>query len=183
MNPSGKLLLSFPRRVKDNPTYLNYRSERGRTLYGEDIYVGYRYYEAVEQEVLFLLGYGLSYTSFSISDLRTTDDAETGVLRVSCQSEIQVRCRAPRSRRYISHDITRLIRRPVQELVGFNKVFLQPGEEKVASIEMQIKYAAPFWDEGRGMWIAEKDKYDILVGSTSSLAVELWRWSAFEGGF
>lgn len=55
-SPSGKLPLSFPRRIEDTPTYLNFGSERGRVLYGEDIYVGYRYYEKVDRDVLYPFG-------------------------------------------------------------------------------------------------------------------------------
>lgn len=68
-NPSGKLPLSFPVRLEDNPSYLNFQSERGRVLYGEDIYVGYRYYEKSKRAPLFPFGYGLSYTTFVRSNL------------------------------------------------------------------------------------------------------------------
>ncbi|KAH7403006.1 putative beta-glucosidase I [Cadophora sp. MPI-SDFR-AT-0126] len=67
VNPSGKLPLTFPKRIQDNPAYLNYKSESGRIIYGEDIFVGYRYYEKLDLPVLFPFGHGLSYTSFSIS--------------------------------------------------------------------------------------------------------------------
>jgi beta-glucosidase len=56
ISPSGKLPLSFPRRLQDTPTFLNFGSERGRVIYGEDIYVGYRYYEKVDRCVLFPFG-------------------------------------------------------------------------------------------------------------------------------
>ena len=69
VNPSGKLPLSFPVRVEDNPSYLNYRSDRGRVLYGEDIYIGYRFYESVKRKTQFSFGWGLSYTTFQISHL------------------------------------------------------------------------------------------------------------------
>ncbi|MBE3046627.1 glycoside hydrolase family 3 C-terminal domain-containing protein, partial [Candidatus Bathyarchaeota archaeon] len=68
-NPSGKLSLSFPVHLRDNPSYLNFRAEGGRTLYGEDVYVGYRFYEYMERPVLFPFGHGLSYTSFAFSGL------------------------------------------------------------------------------------------------------------------
>lgn len=56
INPSAKLPLSFPLRVQDNPAFLSSRSEKGRMHYSEDIYVGYRYYEKLEKEVLFPFG-------------------------------------------------------------------------------------------------------------------------------
>jgi beta-glucosidase len=56
ISPNGKLPLSFPRRLQDTPSFLNFGSERGRVIYGEDIYVGYRYYEKVDRCVLFPFG-------------------------------------------------------------------------------------------------------------------------------
>lgn len=67
--PFGELSLTFPKHAADNPAGLNYKSQRGRTLYGKDICFGYRFYEATEKDVLFPFGHGLSYTSFSFSDL------------------------------------------------------------------------------------------------------------------
>jgi beta-glucosidase len=182
-NPSGKLSLTFPRRVKDNPTYLNYRSERGRTLYGEDIYVGYRYYEAVQQEVLFPFGHGLSYTTFSFSNLRISDDTSSGILRTSCTIKNTGKVPGAEVAQVYITQHNPSIRRPIKELVGFNKVFLQPGEEKVVVVEAETKYAASFWDEAKHMWIAEKDKYDILVGSTSNLSEDLENGCVLKGTF
>lgn len=168
--PAASYPFSFPRRVKDDPTYLNYRSEGGRTLYGEDVYVGYRYYETVEQDVLFPFGHGLSYTTFSFSDLHVSNDAETGMLKVSCSvKNTGERPGSEVAQVYVTQR-NPSIRRPVKELVGYNKVFLQPGEQKVVTIEMQTKYAASYWDEAQDKWIVEKDEYDVLVGSTSALA-------------
>jgi beta-glucosidase len=56
INPSARLPLSFPRKLSDNPAFLNFTSERGRVIYGEDVYVGYRYYEKLERDVLFPFG-------------------------------------------------------------------------------------------------------------------------------
>ena len=72
VNPSGKLPITFPRHLSQNPAFLNYRSERGRVLYGEDVYVGYRYYEKLGTQPLFPFGHGLSYTSFQLSRLEGT---------------------------------------------------------------------------------------------------------------
>lgn len=57
VNPSGRLPLTFPRSLKDSPTFLNFRAEGGRILYGEDIYVGYRWYDTLEIAPLFAFGY------------------------------------------------------------------------------------------------------------------------------
>ncbi|CAM1507972.1 Fc.00g048200.m01.CDS01 [Cosmosporella sp. VM-42] len=69
VNPAAKLPLTMPRRLADNPAALSFRSENGRVLYSEDVYVGYRWYDTLEIEPLFAFGHGLSYTTFELSDL------------------------------------------------------------------------------------------------------------------
>jgi len=122
VNPSGKLALSFPVRVQDNPANLNYRSERGRTLYGEDIYIGYRYYEAVGKEVMFPFGHGLSYTSFEFSKLAVKNDGKHATVCVTVQNTGKI-AGAQVIQIYISQR-TPSIRRPNKELKGFQKLFL-----------------------------------------------------------
>jgi beta-glucosidase len=67
VNPSGKLTVTFPKRLEDNPAYINYPGWKD-VHYGEGIFVGYRYYEKKDVEPLFPFGHGLSYTSFSYSE-------------------------------------------------------------------------------------------------------------------
>ncbi len=70
VNPSGHLPETFPVKLADNPSYLFYGGEGNVAEYREGIFVGYRYYDKKEAEVLFPFGHGLSYTSFAYSDLR-----------------------------------------------------------------------------------------------------------------
>ncbi|KAB8290818.1 hypothetical protein EYC80_008455 [Monilinia laxa] len=165
INPSAKLPLSFPKRIEDNPAFLSFRSERGRVIYGEDIYIGYRWYEALNLPVLFPFGYGLSYTQFSLSDL-TVEKIEKSIkvgVKVKNTGEIPG---AEVVQVYIKQQ-NPSIRRPNKELKGFDKVFLQAGEEKTVEVNIDIKYAAAFWDEVREAWIVEKDEYEVIVGNTS----------------
>lgn len=174
VNPSGKLPMTFPRHLRDNPAFLNYRSERGRVLYGEDIYVGYRYYERLSLKPLFPFGHGLSYTTFRFSDLNismSNADARpsssealvtvtftvenTGSREGAEVAQIYIQQREPS------------ISRPIKELKGFDKVFLQPGEKQKVQVDMERKYACSFWDEGRDMWILEKGRYKVFVGNSS----------------
>lgn len=167
VNPSGKLPLSFPARIEDNPAYLHFSSERGRVLYGEDVFIGYRWYEATKKEPLWCFGWGLSYTSFLLTDLKIANDTELGqiVVIVTVRNEgtldgaevVQVYV----SQRHPS------IRRPCKELKGFEKIFLEAGESAVVEIRLERKYATSFWDEERDMWIEEADTYDVLVGNSS----------------
>ncbi|KAK9311756.1 glycoside hydrolase superfamily [Lipomyces starkeyi] len=168
VNPSGRLPLSFPVKVQDNPAYLNYRSERGRTLYGEDIYIGYRYYEAVEKDVFFPFGHGLSYSTFEFSDLAVKVDPESGTLTVKSKvTNVSGPAGSEVVQVYI-HQHNPSIGRPPKELKGFSKVAVAAGESKTVEIVLEIKRATSFWDETENSWISEKDTYDILVGASSA---------------
>ncbi|KAL9125262.1 MAG: hypothetical protein Q9217_005510 [Psora testacea] len=164
VNPSGKLSLSFPRLLSDNPTYFNWGSERGRVLYGEDVYVGYRYYDTVGRPALFAFGHGLSYTTFAFSDL-SVRKSESISVAISIENTGK-RSGAEVVQVYVSQEKPS-IRRPIKELKGFKKVFLEPGQKKVVTVEMELKYAASFWDEDRVAWVMEAGKYAVLVGSSS----------------
>ncbi|RFU32983.1 hypothetical protein B7463_g3316, partial [Scytalidium lignicola] len=166
-NPSAKLPLSFPKRLQDNPAYLSFRSERGRTLYGEDIYIGYRWYESIELPALFPFGHGLSYTTFAFSNLQIEKSEEKLNVTVSISNTGKV-AGAQVAQVYISQK-NPSIRRPVKELKGFKKVYLEPGEVKEVKIEMDLKYAVSFWDEVRSAWIMEKDEYEVLLSDSSAL--------------
>lgn len=168
VNPSGKLSVSFPCQLSDNPSYLNWGSERGRVLYGEDIYVGYRYYEKINLPTRFPFGHGLSYTTFvfspvNLSDVTSSSQTISAVLNVTNDGS---RAGAEVVQIYIA-PVSPSIRRPVKELKGFKKVFLEAGETKEVEIVMELKYAASFWDEERKSWIVEKGKYKVLVGNSS----------------
>ncbi|KAL4810909.1 glycosyl hydrolase family 3 N terminal domain-containing protein [Aspergillus unguis] len=166
VNPSGKLSLSWPLDVKHNPAYLNYASVGGRVLYGEDIYVGYRFYEKTSREVLFPFGHGLSYSTFEISpevtvfpEIFTAEDPPTVSVPVKNSGKVpgaqvlQLYVAAPNSP----------TPRPQKELHGFERVFLQPGEDSIVKIQLD-KYATSFWDEIEGMWKREAGVYEIIPG-------------------
>jgi beta-glucosidase len=175
VNPSAKLPLSFPKKLQDNPAFLSYRTERGRTLYGEDIYVGYRWYETLDMDVAFPFGHGLSYTSFELSDLKVVKKGE--VLNVSVKvTNTGERDGAEVVQVYVSQKKPS-IKRPKKELKGFAKVALKKGESKVVEVPIQVKYAASFWDEVRDAWIVEKDSYEVIVGDSSAAK------GALSGGF
>lgn len=166
VNPSGKLPLSFPNRNEDNPAFLNYRSERGRTVYGEEVYIGYRFYEKTKKDVAFPFGHGLSYTKFEMKDLSVKDSGEDIVASVSVSNTGTV-AGAQVVQVYVNQH-SPSINRPIKELKGFTKVFLKAGETKTAEVSISKKYAASFWDEDRDMWIMEKDEYNVLVGDSSA---------------
>ncbi|KAH6720884.1 glycoside hydrolase superfamily [Leptodontidium sp. MPI-SDFR-AT-0119] len=161
-NPSGKLPLSFPKKLSDNPAFLNFGSQRGRVIYGEDVYVGYRYYEKLEMEVLFPFGHGLSYTTFAYTSLQSTVHSiiltvtNTGPLPGSDIVQL-----------YVSPDSSCSIPRPVKELKGFTKVYLEAGESKQVDIQLD-RFAFSFWDEILRAWVEEKGIYTLSVGRSSA---------------
>ncbi|GLI73535.1 hypothetical protein PoHVEF18_001753 [Penicillium ochrochloron] len=169
VNPCGKLPLSWPVDVKHNPAYLNYASVGGRVLYGEDIYAGYRFYEKTEREVLFPFGHGLSYTTFEVSPSVTIAPE---IFNMECPSVATVQIKntgkvagAQILQLYISAPESPTPR-PSKELHGFEKVFLQPGEEKTVDIQLD-RYATSFWDEIEDMWKSEQGTYEVLIGTSS----------------
>ncbi|KAK9457094.1 glycoside hydrolase superfamily [Dipodascopsis uninucleata] len=165
INPSGKLPLSFPIKLSHNPAYLNYRSEAGRVLYGEDVYVGYRYYEKTERDVLFPFGYGLSYSTFKFSHLILSIDDRQLDVTVTVQNASEI-AGSEVVQVYISQKNPK-VWRPVKELKGFCKVFLSSGEFKTITIPIELKYATSYYNEISDKWISEKDSYTVLVGRSS----------------
>ncbi|OQD66026.1 hypothetical protein PENPOL_c005G05507 [Penicillium polonicum] len=173
VNPCAKLPLSWPVDVKHNPAYLNYASVGGRVLYGEDIYGGYRFYEKTGRAVLFPFGHGLSYTTFNVSP-NVTVAPEIFNMDVPTVATIQIKntgklAGAQILQLYISA-LESSTPRPSKELHGFEKVFLQPGEEKTVNIQLD-RYATSFWDEIEDMWKSEQGTYEVLIGTSSQEVV------------
>ncbi|KAG7835360.1 hypothetical protein KL942_005374 [Ogataea angusta] len=164
INPAGKLPLTFPKRLEDCPGYINFGTENGRVLYGEDVYVGYRFYDTLNVPTLFPFGYGLSYTSFALSALKVDYD---GVLKV----EVSVKNTGHRAgaevvQVYI-HQNSPAIKRPFKELKGFSKLFLEAGSSQKVRISIDGKFATSYWNEARDKWIMEAGTYTVLVGTSS----------------
>jgi beta-glucosidase len=165
INPSGKLPLSWPVRVEDNPAFFNYRSDRGKVVYGEGPFIGYRFYEKTSKPVLFPFGHGLSYASFSLSNLvvSTNESSIAATLDIKNTGE---RDGAEVVQIYTSQRSPSVQRAP-KELKGFKKITLKKGENKNIELTMQKKEACSFWDEETHSWVMEAGKYDVLVGNSS----------------
>lgn len=168
VNPSGRLSLSWPRRLQDNPAFLNFRTEGGRTVYGEDVYVGYRYYEFAERAVLFPFGHGLSYTSFAFGGLRVAEGGGKVTAAVEVTNTGATKG-AEVVQVYVAPKQQAKVNRPIKELQGFAKVELAPGETKKVTVEMETKYAASYFDEERDKWCVEKGEYEVVVSDSSEV--------------
>jgi beta-glucosidase len=163
-NPSGKLTVTFPQRIQDTPAYTHFGSGR-EVLYGEGIFVGYRYYDQRQVEPLFPFGHGLSYTHFDYQDLQV-EVKERNPVRVSVRvANTGNRAGAETIQLYVS-DKESSLPRPPKELKGFSKIELQPGESQVVSFDLTSR-AFAFYDPQNGDWVVEPGEYEILVGSSS----------------
>lgn len=168
VNPSGKLAESFPLRLQDNPSYLNFPGEKDKVSYREGVFVGYRYYDYREMDVLFPFGYGLSYTTFVYSNLQVDrkemNDTETLTVTVNVTNTgaftgkecVQL---------YVADKESTLIR-PRKELKGFEKIELAPGETKTVTFVLG-KRAFAYWNAELHDWHVESGEFEILVGKSS----------------
>lgn len=167
-NPSGKLAETFPLRLEDAPSYLNFPGDRERVRYAEDVFVGYRYYDSKKEEVLFPFGYGLSYTTFEYSDLQLSSGEwrEGERLKVTLTvTNTGKRAGKEIVELYISDQSGEAVR-PVHELKSFEKVALQPGESKKVTFELGDR-AFAFFDEKAHDWRVPNGKFVLEVGASS----------------
>jgi beta-glucosidase len=159
VNPSGRLAETVPLRLQDSPAYLNFPSERGHTVYGERIFVGYRWYDARGLDVAYAFGHGLSYTRFDYSDLQVDD--QLAAVRVVVTNTGQ------RAGRDVVQAYAALpgsdVSRPPRWLIGFAAVTLAPGERQVVEIQVRRTDLA-YWD---GRWVVEGGSYVVSVGASS----------------
>ncbi len=152
INPSGKLTETWPYTYADCPTADCFGTKDAQ--YREGIYMGYRYYDKAGVPVRWPFGYGLSYTSFAYSNLQVEDDRATvTVTNTGAVPGAQV------VQLYIAPH-TAGLHRPVKELKGFQKVFLQPGESAAVDFMLDDRSFA-VWQDG---WKVPSGSYDVLVG-------------------
>ena len=180
VNPSGKLPFTFPVALGDGPL----RSEvqypgvpAGKTMagmpimheeYSEGLYVGYRWFDSQKIAPLFPFGHGLSYTTFTYGDPKVSKASMTASVTVTVSVPVTNSgsvAGAEVVQFYVS-DPEASVDRPVKELKGFSKVWLEPGETKTVSVDLD-RSALSFFDAARHEWVAEPGRFDVLVGSSS----------------
>ena len=167
-NPCGKLAETIPLKLQDNPSYLNFPGDGQTVEYKEGVFVGYRYYDKKEMDVRFPFGHGLSYTSFQYSDLKLSRNqlSDSDTLAVSLKVKNTGDIAGKEIVQLYVSDLTGAANRPVKELKGFAKVFLEPGQEK--TVEMALDKRSFAWYNTRiHDWYAATGDYQILVGASS----------------
>jgi beta-glucosidase len=169
VNPSGKLPVTFPVKLEDNPTAVlgEYPSSPGNPLkevYKDDVFVGYRYYDTYKVAPQFAFGHGLSYTSFKYDKLAVTPGAQSATVKLTVTNTGKV-AGAEVVQLYVKPGQA-AVKRPEKELKGFEKVFLKPGESKTVTLTLPAD-AFKYYSEAKKQWVLEPGKFDLLVGSSS----------------
>lgn len=165
VNPAGRLPCTVPYRLEDTPAFTSYPGENGHVLYGERIFMGYRWYDSrgIEPQVPF--GHGLSYTTFDYRDLQLRPRGDAVAVTLSVQNSgvstgqevVQV---------YVAPAGTGHLQRPAQELKAFRKIRLDPGETATVEVSLEPRDFA-LWDTASHGWLVPAGDYEIRIGASS----------------
>ncbi|MEN8118649.1 MAG: glycoside hydrolase family 3 C-terminal domain-containing protein, partial [Bacteroidota bacterium] len=166
VNPSGKLPDTFGKKLDDYLSMKYYPGdvEKGIVEYGEGLKVGYRQFDEDGIEPLFPFGFGLSYTTFELSNLKVEKKGDNVVVNIDVTNTGKV-AGAEVAQIYVQ-DVEASVFRPKKELKGFEKVFLNPGETKIVSVELDM-FAFSFYCEKEHDWKLEPGEFNILAGNSS----------------
>jgi beta-glucosidase len=168
-NPSGKLAETFPQALRDTPCFINFPGDSKRVEYREGLFAGYRWYDKTGVKPLFPFGHGLSYTTFEYSGLRLdkAEMSDTEELRASVTVKNTGKRAGKETVQLYVRDVSASVIRPVKELKGFEKVCLEPGEEKQVCFTLG-KRAFAFYDTDEKGWRVESGDFEILAGKSSA---------------
>ena len=170
VNPSGKLPLTFGKKLEDWKVHsLGEESypgtgKGGYVNYDDGIWVGYRWFDHANIEPTFPFGYGLSYTTFRFDDMHIHDSPE-GWIATFNVTNTGSRMGAEVPQLYVSPPLSE-IERPVRELKGFCKVMLRPGEQRKVAIPIR-REELRYWDGAQNSWVLSPGIYKIEIGNSS----------------
>ena len=172
-NPSGKLPFSFPKKLLDNAAHhfgrASYPGDSINQYYKEDILVGYRWHDTKKIPPLFAFGYGLSYSSFKISEISVKKSVYTSddIIDISCLvTNTGKRKGAEVVQVYVGMKNSK-ITRAQKELKAFKKVYLEPGEFSAVNIQIPIKDLM-YYSEQKSSWELETGTYVFYIGNASN---------------
>jgi beta-glucosidase len=177
LSPSGKLPVSWPKKYEHTGCYGNFgldSFESRKVEYVEGVFVGYRWFDRLwggDREVCFPFGYGLSYTSFTISDVRVAgtiaNDLNEKVTILARVRNVGKTMGSETVQVYLEPPVVEGVERPVKGLVGFAKVELEVDEEK----EIEILFArdgAAYWDDVGNGWRVSEGVHVVVVATSSA---------------
>jgi beta-glucosidase len=164
VNPSGKLPFSWPKTLDESPVHKMTRQDEEKVHYDDGVLVGYRYFDTKGVEPQFPFGFGLSYTDFEYGGLQVTP--EEGKVKVSFTvTNRGQRAGAEVAQLYVGAP-EGAADRPLQELKGFRKVFLEPGKTATVELELGPEAFATF-DAKEEKWVVPAGDYTIKAGGSS----------------
>ncbi|MEH6571221.1 MAG: glycoside hydrolase family 3 C-terminal domain-containing protein [Halioglobus sp.] len=168
VNPSGKLAETFPIKIEDNPTFIAWAGEEGKSYYNEGVFVGYRYYDKKKVEPLFPFGYGLSYSNFEFSDISVDRSAisENDTVNISLSVKNTGKVSGKEVVQLYVRDMESSVGRPQKELKHFAKISLKPGEAEVVSFQLSNRDFA-FYSARHQQWITESGDFTVMIGNSS----------------
>lgn len=177
VNPSGRLSVTFPKRVEDNPAFLTFGKVDRHIYYGEGVFVGYRYYEMLDRQPLFSFGYGQSYTRFQYSNLTVPS-----VFKAVEDHKMEISVDIANVGDYDGSEVVQVyvadlecdIQRPKRELKAFTKVSIGKGETSRVCLKLD-KYALSFWSEEFSQWRAEAGEFAVIIATSSDPSDEVFR--------
>jgi beta-glucosidase len=171
LNPSGKLPVTFPRKLEDSPAHASsksYPGDKQTVHYDEELLVGYRHFDRRGIEPLFPFGHGLSYTRFEYGELQLSGDsfAAEDTLSINMMlTNTGERAGAEVVQLYVA-DHQAEEDRPPQALKGFTKMYLEPGETAELHMELPLGDLAVFCPEANG-WEVRPGRYSLYLGGSS----------------
>ena len=175
VNPSGKLPITMEKKAQDNPAYATFPNPVNQhpdaIPYSEGVFVGYRGYDHNGVAPLFPFGFGLSYTTFSFSNLQVSPAGYDGTQPITVTFTVQNTgsvAGAEVAQLYVGEQ-NAPVPRPIRELKGFQKIYLQPGQSQTVTLQLNQRSFA-YWNTNVEKWDAPKDTYNIWVGSSSQLS-------------
>jgi len=172
VNPSGKLPFSFPVKLEDNAAHsfgnISYPGDGINQEYKEDILVGYRWFDTKKIKPLYAFGYGLSYTSFHLTDAKTDQDSyqKGDTIQISCEIQNTGKVKGAEVIQIYINDVKASVLRPLKELKAFKKVMLNPGESEKLTLKIPVQQLS-FFNESTMDWKLEAGQFKLMIGFSS----------------
>lgn len=185
VNPSGKLPVSIAKNESDYPSYASYNdvtayqpaglfgapgTAKAEMTYSEGIYTGYRGFDKSNTKALYPFGFGLSYTSYTYSDMKLSSTTISGGETINASFTVTNRGEMDGfevAQLYVSPAVKSTVDRPEKELKGFAKVFLKAGESKRVTIPLDAR-SLSYYVQSTDSWVVDKSNYTIRVGGSSA---------------
>jgi beta-glucosidase len=165
VNPSGKLPMTFPKKIEDSPAHaLGEYPGDDVVHYKDGLLVGYRYFDTKKVQPQYPFGYGLSYTTFKFDNLVIEKRGKEVIVKLNVKNT-GTRAGAEVVQVYV-HDEVSQLERPEKELKAFRKIFLQPGEAREVKLLMK-ENAFQYYDDRKNRWVLEPGTFQVLVGNSS----------------